>query len=60
MEYLDGRVRICPICNKKFILPCENVYKLIIKGKRKDYCSYTCWMVAQKEQESVKKYRSMK
>ena len=60
MDYLDGIVRICPICGKEFILPCENVYKLIIKGRTKHYCSYTCYRVAQKEIEGAKKYRSMK
>lgn len=47
--------RKCPVCGKPFILPPENTYKLIIKEKRVDYCSYTCFRVEQKKQERNKK-----
>lgn len=38
----------CDICNKHLcIIDMEQyLYKLTIKGKRKYYCSYTCWRKA--------------
>lgn len=59
MEELSGssRDRVCPVCGKRFLLPPENTYKLTVKGKRVDYCSYSCYRVIQKRQERGKKYK---
>ena len=59
MEYdiFEDRLRKCPVCGKEFIMPPENVYKLVVKGKVVHYCSYTCFRVIQKRLESRKKYR---
>lgn len=47
----------CPVCGKVFILPPENVYKIIKRQKRYDFCSYTCFRVAQKADERSKKIK---
>lgn len=48
----------CPICGKGFILPPENAYKLTnTRGRAIHYCSYTCFMKAQKKKETDRKYK---
>lgn len=58
-SYGADRERVCPVCKKKFLLPLDrNVYRLIVKGKKVDYCSYTCYRTIQKRQERGKKYKN--
>lgn len=47
----DYIVRKCPVCGKEFLLPPENTYRLKVKGRYRDFCSYTCYRVIQKQQE---------
>ena len=47
----DYIVRKCPVCGKEFLLPPENTYRLKVKGRYRDFCSYTCYRVIQKKQE---------
>ena len=56
---IDFTEHKCPICGKMFILPPENIYKLKVKGKIQNYCSYTCFRVIQKKQEKGKKYNTV-
>lgn len=51
----DYIVRKCPVCGKEFLLPPENIYRLKVKRKYVDYCSYTCFRVIQKEQEQERR-----
>ena len=41
---------ICPECNKEFVPAPFNVFKI----KSVDYCSYTCYMSAKREQERLR------
>jgi len=45
----------CPVCGKWFIMPVSTIYKLNIKGKRVNFCSYTCYRKEQIKQENKKK-----
>lgn len=47
----------CPVCKKLFVKPPETVYKLTVNGRKKVYCSYTCFRVDQKKIEAGRKYR---
>ena len=58
-----ARMRTCPICNKEFLLPYENIYRHTFwRGKRTvDYCSWTCYRKADKElREKPRNYRTVK
>ena len=57
-DNLEYRYRKCPICDKMYILPTENLYRLTVNGKRIDYCSYTCWIKAQ-EKYGIKRRRGI-
>ena len=37
-----GKIRVCPVCGKKFIPTVGWLYKSVAYP-RKVYCSYTCW-----------------
>lgn len=60
-NYGSERERICPVCKKKFLMPLDhNVYKLVVRGKLENYCSYTCYRTVQKKLERGKKYKHWK
>lgn len=48
MGIIGSDQKECPMCGKMFIVPVENVYKLVVKGKTKHFCSYTCFRKMQK------------
>lgn len=57
--YGNERDRVCPVCGKRFLLPLEyNVYRLTVKGKLENYCSYTCYRTVQKRLERGKTYKN--
>ena len=56
VDVFAGRERKCPVCGKEFLLSQYNIYKTVYRGKRRDYCSYTCFRVAQKIIESGRKH----
>jgi len=61
VERKDPRMRVCPICKKEFLLPYENVYRLLIRERVVDYCSWTCYRKAQKEkQKTTRNYRTVR
>jgi hypothetical protein len=45
------RTAKCPICGKEFIVAPYNVYKLTVDDRIYNYCGYTCFRVAQREEE---------
>jgi hypothetical protein len=47
----------CPICGKNFVIPPNTVYRIKIGNSIKTYCSYTCFRVEQKRQESKRQKR---
>ena len=55
VDIFANRERKCPVCGKNFLLPYCNIYKTEYRGKRRDYCSYTCFRTAQKILGSGKK-----
>lgn len=44
----------CPICQKKFIKPRFNVYKLTFDHGLVHYCSYKCYLEGKKKREDRK------
>lgn len=38
----NSGVKICPVCNKKFIPAVNHIYKVYIKGSYKKVCSWSC------------------
>ena len=43
---------ICPVCGKLFYPTYQYTYKLVIKNKTINYCSYKCYRKVQKELEA--------
>jgi len=50
MKPADG-LWVCPICQKKFIKPRFNVYKLKFDHSIVHYCSYACYLEGKHKHE---------
>ena len=46
---------VCPECGKEFIVPTDNVYHLVVDGKKRHFCSYSCFRAVQKRKEAKRK-----
>lgn len=49
------RVVKCFICGKDFIVAPCNLYRAVIEGKVKHFCSYSCFREYEREKEAKKK-----
>lgn len=43
---IDMKEVKCPVCKKIFLHNPSSIYKMIVGGRTKYYCSYTCWRKA--------------
>ena len=42
-KILNGQVKYCSACKRRFIQSHQNIYKLDVKGKKLKFCSYGCF-----------------